>query len=432
VTQSRFSIAAAGSLALALILFGLNLVISVVNARLLGTYGFGIFATALSLLGLLSIPSVLGFDRVVARNVATHDARREVERARGILRATSRFVLMSSTLCAAAAIGLVLVRPQTFADPTALSVALVALPLLALGRLRQAALLGLGRVFVAQLPETIVRPSIYLVALTLVLLMGLTVSPTATLAIHVASVAVAFVVGTVLLSSATRRVWGAGTSVRPEAGWWKQAVPLTLVSGSGLLIANLPVLALSVLAGPADAGLFAVAHRAASVQVLGLTTINTTTVGPMIARLTATSQRASLQHLLTRSARFAFLVTLITAGAMILFRDLLLGFFGSEFRGAAISLVILSGGQLVNAACGSVGTLFVMSNETRYAVAGFVVGATTTFILLILLVPPWGVIGASVATAAGVATWNIGMVQLAWSRKRIDPTIVGRSWRTHP
>jgi O-antigen/teichoic acid export membrane protein len=239
-------------------------------------------------------------------------------------------------------------------------------------------------------------------------------------------------VGTALLRATLKDTWGTGiAAASPEPNWWRQAVPLTLVSGSGVLISNLPVLVLSTLTGPAAAGLFAVAMRAVSVQVLGLTTINTNLVGPAVARFAASPDRAALQQLLTRSARYSFLVTLAVAGGMIVFRRELLSFFGADFADAAIPLVILSGAQVINAACGSVGTLFVMSNETRYAVAGFMAGATTTAVLLVLLVPPWGVIGASIATAAGIATWNIGLVILAWSRKQIDPTILGRTWREH-
>jgi O-antigen/teichoic acid export membrane protein len=266
--------------------------------------------------------------------------------------------------------------------------------------------------------------------LTSLLLLGVVVSPAETLLLYVAAVAIAYLVGVVLLNMVTERVWGSGAFVAPSPGWWQQAIPLTLISGSGVVIANLPILVISALTGPAEAGLFAVAFRAATVQALGLAAINTV-VGPMIARLTAGSDREGLQGVLTRSARLSFLLTAALAALMVVFRDELLSLFGGEFKDAAIPLVILSAGQVVNAACGSVGTLFIMSNETRYAVGGFAIGAVTTFALLILLVPPLGVTGAATATATGIAVWNLGLVSIAWSRKRVDPTILGRTWRDH-
>jgi O-antigen/teichoic acid export membrane protein len=116
---------------------------------------------------------------------------------------------------------------------------------------------------------------------------------------------------------------------------------------------------------------------------------------------------------------------------MVLFREDLLGLFGNDFSKAAIPLVILTAGQLVNAACGPVGTLFVMTSQTRYAATGFAIAAATTSLLLFMLVPVWDVIGASLATAVGIATLNLVLVFFAWSRNRTDPTIVGRSWRDH-
>jgi O-antigen/teichoic acid export membrane protein len=430
VKANRIPNAAAASFGLALGLVGLNFTISLVTARVLGAYGFGIFATSIALLSVLSIPAVLGVDRVVTRSIATYHELHLDELARGILKRTTQFVLVSSSLLAAIAIGILLLASDSFTDPVTFAVAMVALPLLALSRLRQAALLGLGHVIAAQVPEAILRPLAYLAALAVLVLFGATVPPALTLVLYVAAAATAFLMGTVLLRRVTTQVLGHGETVLPARGWWRQALPLTLVSGSGLLIANLPTLVVSALIGPAEAGLFAVAHRAANIQVLGLSAMNTV-VGPTIARLTVRSDSVSLQQVLTRAARLAFLVTLAIGGAMVLFRDDLLGLFGAEFSEAALPLVILTTGQLVSAACGSAGTLFVMTSQTRYAAAGFLIAASTTAVLLFLFVPSWGVIGASLATAVGVATLNLSLVFFAWSRKQTDPTIVGRSWRDH-
>jgi len=426
----RVTTAAGASLGLGVGLVVLNFLISVLTARVLGAYGFGIFATSIALLSILSIPALLGVDRVATRSIATYHEQHQVELARGILRRTAQVVLVSSSILAAVVIGIVVLAPDSFADPIAFVVAALALPLLALSRVRQAALLGLGHVIAAQVPEAIIRPLVYLAALAVLVLIGATVPPALALALYLAAAATAFLMGTVLLRRVTTRVLGHGGTVLPASGWWRQALPLTLVSGSGLLIANLPVLVIATLTGPAEAGLFAVAHRAANIQVLGLTAMNTV-VGPTIARLTARSDSVSLQYVLTRAARRAFLVTLLIGGGMVVFRENLLGLFGDEFRDAALPLVILTVGQVVSAACGSVGTLFVMTNQTRYAAAGFVIGAATTSVLLLLLVPSWGAVGASLATATGVATWNVCLLYFAWSKSRIDPSIVGRSWDYH-
>ena len=430
MSSNRCTTAATASFALAIVLVGLNLIISLLTARVLGAHGFGIFATSIALLGLLSIPAVLGVDRIVTRSIATYHEQGRAELARGILRSTAQFVLISSFALAAIGIGIVSLSPDWFADPIAVVVAMVALPLLSLSRLRHAALLGLGHVIAAQVPDSIVRPVVYLAALAILMLARWIVTPALALALYVAAAAAAFLVGTALLRGVMTTVLGHGRTTNPPRGWWREAVPLTLVSGSGLLIANLPVLVISALTGPAEAGLFAVAHRAANVQSLGLTAVNTV-VGPTIARLTVRADTVSLQQALTRSARLAFIVTLVIGGGMVLLRDNLLSLFGEEFREAALPLVILTAGQLVNAACGSVGTLFVMSNQARHAAAGLMVGATSTSVLLFVFVPPWGVLGASLATAIGISTLNIYLVFLAWSKMRIDPTIVGRSWRDH-
>ena len=428
VRLNRLTSAATSSLALAIGLLALNLAISALTARVLGAHGFGIFATSIALLTILSIPAVLGIDRIVTRSIATHHERDEAAAARGLLGTTTQFVLISSLAIAAVSIGIVANRADWFADPLAVAVAAAALPLVSLSRLRQAALLGLGHVIAAQVPEAIVRPLAYLAALAGLMLTGSEVTPALALALYTASAFVGFLLGTALLRRVTARVLGQGDTVPPARGWWREALPLTLVSGSGLLIANLPVLVVSAFTGPAEAGIFAVAHRAASIQTLGLTAVNTV-VGPTIARLKARSDTVSLQRVLTRSSRLAFGIALLVGGAMILGHEQVLGLFGEGFRVAALPLVILTAGQLSSAACGSVGTLFVMTNQARIAAAGLLFGASATASLLFLLVPPLGVIGASIATATGVATLNIYQVIIAWFRFRTDPTIFGRQWR---
>ncbi|MFT5718160.1 MAG: O-antigen/teichoic acid export membrane protein, partial [Oleiphilaceae bacterium] len=85
----------------------------------------------------------------------------------------------------------------------------------------------------------------------------------------------------------------------------------------------------------------------------------------------------------------------------------LMSFFGEEFRVASTALVILALGQFVNIATGSVGYLLSMTGLERKvrdnAFFSAIIGVTLGFVLI----PIYGLLGASVATAIAIASQNL-------------------------
>ena len=406
-------------------LVGLNLVIAVVTARALGPEGFGVFASGLAVANVLTIPAVMGIDRVVIRDVARHHDQDMPARARGLLRHTTRLVLAISTVVAIIALVALAARPDLFLDPVAIAVAVGLMPVFALTRMRHASLVGLGRVVAAQLPEALVRPVIYLALITAALLAGADVPAALALAMYLVAAAAAYLCGALVQRRVAATTLPGRDVEAPPPGWWREAVPLTFVSGSGTVIANVPTIAVAAWSGPSDAAFVAIAQRAASLQVLALGAVNAV-IGPVVARLAGRGDRASLQRLMTRSARRAFVATLGIVAVMVLFSREMLALFGDAFGGAYPPFLLLSAGQLVNAASGSVGTLLIMSGRSGSAAVGFGLGAGTTVLLSLLLIPPAGAWGAAAATAAGVAAWNVSHVVVARARLGIDPTVFGR------
>jgi O-antigen/teichoic acid export membrane protein len=108
---------------------------------------------------------------------------------------------------------------------------------------------------------------------------------------------------------------------------------------------------------------------------------------------------------------------LVTAGAALLGRWFLGLFFGVEFVAAYTPLMILLIGQFVNSATGAVWFLLNMTGHERETARGLAVSAVLNLMLNLLLTPPFGIIGAAVATTTALITWN---VLLWWAvRKRL-------------
>jgi len=80
----------------------------------------------------------------------------------------------------------------------------------------------------------------------------------------------------------------------------------------------------------------------------------------------------------------------------------------------------------VNAATGSVGNLLTMSGHERDAARGFVFAAVLNLVLNVLLIPAYGIVGAAVAAAISLISWNLILAALVYRRLGIHSTALGQ------
>jgi O-antigen/teichoic acid export membrane protein len=108
---------------------------------------------------------------------------------------------------------------------------------------------------------------------------------------------------------------------------------------------------------------------------------------------------------------------IVTVGFVGLGKPFLRLVFGPPYEAAYVPMIILLVGQLVNSAAGSVGALLNMTRYEMETAKGMAVAAGVNVVLNFALIPVWGTIGAALATAVSLVTWN---VLLWWSvRKRL-------------
>jgi O-antigen/teichoic acid export membrane protein len=177
----------------------------VLLARLLGVSGYGAYAFSIAWAGLFGVPAVLGFDRLIVRDVATYAANERWGSVRGLLRLSNRLVLLVATclaLCAGVA-GLSVLQNPVRATFT---IGMILVPLTAMTLLRQASLQGLGRPVQSQFPELFVKPIILTVILGAIwLLIGTGLAPMTAMSLNVVVTGLAFGVGAILLHRSVPR-----------------------------------------------------------------------------------------------------------------------------------------------------------------------------------------------------------------------------------
>ena len=428
--QLRFGlvVSAVANLGLNVALVCFNFVTVLLLTHWLGVVGYGAYAFALAAATLLAVPAIFGLSPLLIRAIATYRSTASWGLIRGILRRSNQAVLISSVIV----VGLVLFvlvevqwPPPRLQTPA--GIALLLVPLLALVTIRQSAMQGLNHTVLGRIPETLVSPTIFILLLALVrLLASQHLTASAAVAANVLALACAMAVGAYTL----RRVLPGGVrTARPlyeTRDWARQAVPLVLFSGIVTINSQFDVVLLGALTGPRDAGIYSVASRIASL-VSFFFIAAAIPLMPAIARLYASGERTQLERVLAWSARGIFFASLPLGLAVIVFAQPLMSLFGAGFGGSGpLALRILAVGQLVNVATGFAGTALVMTGHASLLTKGYAIGAAFSVILNAALIPPFGLIGAAIATAIGISVINIGVVVILRRRLSINALPFGR------
>lgn len=392
----------------------------------MGPDNLGIYATVFAVIQLLRLPTSLGMPALVVRYAASYEAEQRWELLRGLLRRSLQYTLIVSSLLSVVAITIVVsLRKELGEVKTATFViGLLMLPLLDLSILRNAALQGLRRVVLAQIPDGLIRPFLFLSALLLVWLFGrdFPVSPSLAMSVQLGCLMLVFILGSIFLVKSLPSPVREATPHYADSQWRKTLVPFMFLGAGQLLLSQTDILVLGVMSGDRAAGLYKVAWQGAELVVFMLGIVNLV-IQPMVSRLYVQGDYQRLQNMLTKTARLSLLFAMPTALILWLFGDfLIVSVFGDAYYRAYYPMAILVAGQVFNGFIGSVTTLLNMTGHERDAAIGIGFSAFLNLSLDVLLIPVWGVEGASVATAISLVVWNLLMFKQVKKHLNINPS----------
>jgi O-antigen/teichoic acid export membrane protein len=151
---------------------------------------------------------------------------------------------------------------------------------------------------------------------------------------------------------------------------------------------------------------FATAQRTAMLTSFILFAVNTI-AAPKFAAMHAANDMQGVRRMAIMSVRMMLLVAVPTTLFIFLFPEWLMSMFGEGFSAAATALMILAAGQFVNIATGSVGYLLSMTGLEKKVRDNVLISGAVSVLLGLILIPIYGVIGAAVAYACGVASQNL-------------------------
>lgn len=401
---------------------GLSFLSTVLLSRILGVNGYGVYAYALALVTLMALPAEAGLPNLIVRETARGMSENRPEAVLGAWRWSGQLVgIVTIALLLLVGIPLLFWRGGLKSQSgLTFAWALALVPLMALGNLRGAALRGLKKIAVGQLPEFIVRPGVLVLLLGAALFAGERLSPPSAMALYVLAAAISFLVGAwMLLKETPLRV----REVKPfveSHGWLTSSILFALIAGFGVVNNQAGTVILGIFKSSSQVAIYRVAVQVSTLASLGLQTVNMM-VAPRFADLYTQKKIPQLQRLVTISARIVLIFNLIFTGFFVLAGKLFFGLvFGLDFIASYLPLVILLGGQVLNSITGSVGYLLNMTGHERDTTWGFSVSAGVGVVLNFLLIPRYGTPGAAIASSFSMIVWNILLWRKAFQRLGIN------------
>jgi O-antigen/teichoic acid export membrane protein len=401
-----------GTMALSAALIVLNTVTTLLLTRLAGASGYGEFAIAIAAATILSILGGLGLGPLIVRSITTYRVRGHWSYVRGAMRRAHLVLVSWSTVLVllAAAVG-----PLLWSDESTLRaywLGLLLVPLATAATVRQSIMQAFGRVLLARIPETLLQPLLFLVAILAIDAAG-TLTGDRAVTSYVVTMAIAFAVGTIVLFRILPHEARRDVPTYEMRSWARSATPLFALTLVNAFSDQVDTLLLGIFHDSTSAGIFSAADRAA-LLVSFLLVSSTYALGPRLARLWTEGHRAEFQRLLTQVSRLAFGAAVCIAAVLIAFGTQIMELFGSGFASGRGPLTVLCIGQLANAASGAVGLALLMTANERIMTRSIAIASVISVGLNVALIPAFGTMGAAVGTALGVIVANTLLLLALW------------------
>ncbi len=407
----------AGVFALRISAAAIGFLNGVVLARLLGLEAYGIFsqvvAAATTIAGFLG----LGMPSLLTRELATYLVGERWPLIKGIVHWAFRNVLITCFGVSLVSLFVVFAyAPEGWRTPSIFGVGIAIL--LTLNLLRAAVLRGFHQVVVADLPDSLVQPLAILGLIGLSVALARQFSVVWAVTLQFAGTLSAFLLGLLIFWKFWPQPCGGVSPVERPDQWRFPAGIFLLIGALSISDNQLAILLTGRLAGSAQAGLLQGANRFVALIAFGLAAVNSPLM-PKLAAAWSRGNRQESQALVTATMRIGLTVALLIATPLLLFPQWFLSWFGVEFAQASTAMRILAIAQIFNAASGPCGLVLLTTGHQSKALLALAAAITANVLTSLWLTADWGVLGAAIAVAVSLATWNLLMSYWAWRHTKI-------------
>ncbi|MFC3883535.1 oligosaccharide flippase family protein [Bacillus songklensis] len=401
---------------------GVSFLTEIVLTRTLGTANYGHFTYAMAWLNLMVLTGRMGFDTAAVRFVAEYQERANGSLLKGFITRSQQISICCSFSLSVIVLffGYVLMDEATFRT---FAMCALIVPFWSLLFIYSAYLQGTKFYALSVFPQQIARP--LLIILIVLMINGLfNIKPNsfhAMLSVLLAVVSTLIMVR-VFFQNKVHRLF---RDIRPRyktAYWFNVSFQLCLISFFKIALRQIDIIVLGIFANASAVGVYSIAIKISELTTFGMMVTNVI-VAPMISQIYARGDKELLQNTVSSTIRIILIATVPLSIVMAICGKWILGLFGADFMIGYTALVILIIGQIVNSACGPVGFLMSMTGHQNQSVTVFGSSILFNLILSLLLIPPFGLIGAAFSTSLTTVFWNLLLSYLTWKKVGIKTSV---------
>ncbi len=415
------------AIALIIQMSGLSLtyLLQIFLAKWMGKTEYGIYEFVMSCSLLLAIPAGLGLPHTVLRLIPEYRVKQDWPRLHGVMRGSWLLTVLASLGLTPIAIGGIITinhfHPFVYATPLLFGMGLVLLQ--ALVSLQQETARAMEDIPLAFVPSQILFPLLVLGSGSLLLQQhqALTSLPMIGIATCMLLVVLGFQLG-LLWQKLNREIMSDAMPVYAYREWLGIALVLLIQQASSGLLSQTDTVMIGAWIGPEAAGIYNAAVKTSLWTSFVLQIVNMV-AAPMFTTLYTQEDMPGLQKVVSSVTVWIFYPTIAIALCLMVFTQPILSLFGSGFIAADWSLKVLVLGQLVNALCGSVGYLMIMTGHQNQSFRVIICSALLNVALNAILIPFLGIVGAAIATSISMIVWNIWLSILVVKHIGVRPSI---------
>jgi O-antigen/teichoic acid export membrane protein len=404
---------------------GVTYLTQILFARWMGASGYGVLEYVTTLGTVLAFVAGLGLPGAVLRFISEYTVKQDWAHLRGVIWGSWWQTVAASLIIAISGTGLILWldRSHSLEYSRSLILGLWAVPLLALMKLQLDMARAVQRIALAYAPSLVIYPLVLLGSTFVWVHLHQSLTSVSAIALSALSLLTVLTVQLVLFYQGLAPEIHQVQPAYAIGQWLRVSLPLLFIDGSFVVLNQTDTLMIGAMLGSTDVGIYSAAFKTAGWVNFILVAVNAI-AAPLFASLYAQGDRQSLQRLVSVIARWMFYPALGVAIGLVIFAEPVLHLFGAEFIAAKWAMIALIAGQLVNVGAGSVGYLLIMTGHHNQCAQVIGISALLNFLLNLIGIPRFGILGAALATAVSMALWNIWLNALVVKYLGVNPSIV--------
>jgi O-antigen/teichoic acid export membrane protein len=375
----------------------------VLLARWMGSFEFGVYVYVWTWVLLIGTMADLGLAIAAQRFIPEYAERKVLDLLRGFLTGSRWLALgIATAMAVVGALGVKLIEPwldHYLVIP--LYLACVALPLYGL----QNMLDGIARTYnwvnLALLPPYIGRPLTLIAVMAAAHFAGFPSDAVTAMIAAVVSTWANAIVQLVLVDRQLKQKVGRGPKAYAVRTWFATAIPIFMVGSFYLLLTYIDILVLQHFRTPEEVAVYyAAAKTLALVAFVNFSVAAAAT--HKFSEYHQAGDRARLSAFLADAIKWTFWPSLAATALILALGKPFLWLFGPKFVDGYPLMFILALGLVSRAAVGPVERLLNMLGEQRACALVYAGAFALNLVLCLVLIPPFGAMGAAIATACAV------------------------------